>query len=162
MGVKTCLWLELGNKQWSRQVCSKNITAKFIACELLVKRVVTFGAVLYHNIPDFLLVSIKTSSHSCYLIAEIIRHMSRLTLSRELDVIVRKIPDPLRHKSIKNIANFSTVVCYSFSDRTFSFKILLHILGQTKRQILQRKIFCLHLKNTIITDIGFRVFIFSF
>ena len=77
MGVKTCLWLELGNKQWPSQVCNKNINAKFIACELLVKRVVTFGAVLYHNIPDFLLVSIKTSSHSCNLIAEIIRsHVS--------------------------------------------------------------------------------------
>ena len=49
MGVETCLWLELGNKQWPSQVCNKNINAKFIACKLLVKRVVTFGAVLHHN-----------------------------------------------------------------------------------------------------------------
>ena len=28
---------------------AKNIKANFIACELLVKRVVTFGAALYHN-----------------------------------------------------------------------------------------------------------------
>ena len=40
----------LETKQRSDQVCSKiykNIN--FIACELLVKRVVTFGMVLYHN-----------------------------------------------------------------------------------------------------------------
>ena len=31
------------------QVCSKNIKPNFIACELSVKRVVTFGVVLYRN-----------------------------------------------------------------------------------------------------------------
>ena len=37
---------------------------------------------------------------------------------------------------------------------------LLHITGQTKRIFFfTKKIFCLHLKNTIITYIGFCVFI---
>ena len=38
----------LETNQRSDQVCSKTKT-NFIACELLVLRVVTFGMVLYHN-----------------------------------------------------------------------------------------------------------------
>ena len=37
MGVKTFLWSELENKQWRGQVCSKNIKANFIACELSLR-----------------------------------------------------------------------------------------------------------------------------
>ena len=52
MGVETCLWLELGNKEISNDLVkfvTKNINTNFIACQLLVKRVATFGAVLYRN-----------------------------------------------------------------------------------------------------------------
>ena len=50
MGVKTCLWSEfkkISNDQV--KVSAKDIKPKFIACELWVKRVGTFGAVLYRN-----------------------------------------------------------------------------------------------------------------
>ena len=49
MGVKSFLWSELENKQWPSQARYKNIKANFIACEFSVKRVVTFGLVLYRN-----------------------------------------------------------------------------------------------------------------
>ena len=77
--------------------------------------------------------------------------MSRLTLTRELDVIVRKRHDPLRDKSEKKtLLNLALQYVIHSVAEFFSFKFLLHILGQTKRQIL---------KDTIITDIGFCVFI---
>ena len=47
MVVNTFLLSELRYKQSSGQVCNKNIKAKFIACELSIKSVVTFGMVLY-------------------------------------------------------------------------------------------------------------------
>ena len=49
MGVKTCLLLELENKQWPGKGCSKQYKANTIACELWVKRVGTFGVVLFRN-----------------------------------------------------------------------------------------------------------------
>ena len=49
MGVKTRLWSELEHKQLPGKGCSKNISAKFIACELWVERVGIFGVVLYRN-----------------------------------------------------------------------------------------------------------------
>ena len=49
MGEKTCPWSELETKQ-PGQVCNKKIIkAKSIACDFSVKRVVTFGEVLYRN-----------------------------------------------------------------------------------------------------------------
>ena len=45
MGVNTCLWSD--NDQV--KVAAKNINAKCFACELWVKRVGTFGVVLYRN-----------------------------------------------------------------------------------------------------------------
>ena len=49
MGVKTCLWSVLEHKQRPDKGCSKNKNAKFFACELWVKRVSTFGVVMYRN-----------------------------------------------------------------------------------------------------------------
>ena len=49
VGVNTCLWSELEYKQWSGQVCSENVKAKCIACELSVRSVATFCMVLYRN-----------------------------------------------------------------------------------------------------------------
>ena len=49
MGVKTCL---CRNQKISNALVNfeaKNIKTKFIACELSVKLVVTFGVVLYRN-----------------------------------------------------------------------------------------------------------------
>ena len=37
MGVKTGLWSELEHEQLPRKGCTKNISAKFIACELWVE-----------------------------------------------------------------------------------------------------------------------------
>ena len=45
MGVKTCLWISNHHVKFA----AKQFKAKHIACELLVKRVVTFGVVLYSN-----------------------------------------------------------------------------------------------------------------
>ena len=47
--LKTRLWSELDHKQLPGKGCIKNISAKFIACELWVERVGTFGVVLYRN-----------------------------------------------------------------------------------------------------------------
>ena len=49
MGVKTWLWSELEHKQLPGKGYSKNISVKFIACELSVERVGAFGVVLYRN-----------------------------------------------------------------------------------------------------------------
>ena len=49
MGVNLCLWSELEHKQDQVKVAAKIIGDKFSACELLVERVGTFCAVLYHN-----------------------------------------------------------------------------------------------------------------
>ena len=46
MGVTTCLWSESNDQV---KFAAKTIKAKFIACELLVKRVVTFDMVLYNE-----------------------------------------------------------------------------------------------------------------
>ena len=47
--VNTCLWSKLEHKQDQVKVAAKTINAKFFACELWVKRVGTFGVVLYRN-----------------------------------------------------------------------------------------------------------------
>ena len=48
--VKTILWSELEKKAMTRpRLQQNNIKANFIARELLVKRVVSFGVGLYHN-----------------------------------------------------------------------------------------------------------------
>ena len=39
MGVKTCLWLELEYNTDQVKFAAKNVKAKFIACEISVKRV---------------------------------------------------------------------------------------------------------------------------
>ena len=44
---ETCLKSELEYKHWPGHVCSKNVKGNFIACELLVKGVDTFGVVLF-------------------------------------------------------------------------------------------------------------------
>ena len=49
MDVKTFLWSKLENKERPGQVCNKKYESKLIACEFLLKRVVTFGVVLYRN-----------------------------------------------------------------------------------------------------------------
>ena len=49
MGVNTFLWSELEHKQWPGKDCSKNIKAKFFACEFRVERAGTFGVELYRN-----------------------------------------------------------------------------------------------------------------
>ena len=56
--------------------------------------------------------------------------MSRQTLARELDVIVRKRPDPLRHKSEKTLLNLELLYVIHSSVEFFLSKYLLHILGQ--------------------------------
>ena len=49
MGVNFCLWSELEHKQCPGKSAAKNISAKFFVCELWVKRVGTFGVVLYRK-----------------------------------------------------------------------------------------------------------------
>ena len=49
MVVNTCLWSELEHKQCPGKGCSKNVNAKYFACELWVKVVDTSGVVLYRN-----------------------------------------------------------------------------------------------------------------
>ena len=49
MGVKTGLWSKLEHKQLTGKVAAKNISAKFIACELWEERAGTFGVALYRN-----------------------------------------------------------------------------------------------------------------
>ena len=49
MGVNTCLWSELEMSNDQVKDAAKNINANFFDCELWVKRVGTFGVVLYHN-----------------------------------------------------------------------------------------------------------------
>ena len=46
MGEKTCLWSELETKHRLGKLYTKNIKAKFIACDFAVKRVAAFGVVL--------------------------------------------------------------------------------------------------------------------
>ena len=49
MGDKTFLWSELEKSNYQVKFAAKNINANCIACELSVKRVDTFGVVLYRN-----------------------------------------------------------------------------------------------------------------
>ena len=49
MGVNTSLWSELEHKQWPGKVSTKIKNTIFFACKLWVKRVCTFGVVLYRN-----------------------------------------------------------------------------------------------------------------
>ena len=49
MGVNTSLWSELEHKQLPGKVSTKNKNTIFFACKLWVKRVCTFGVVLYRN-----------------------------------------------------------------------------------------------------------------
>ena len=47
MGVNTCLWSELEHAAKKTKKKQKK-NADFVSCELWVKRVGTFGVVLYH------------------------------------------------------------------------------------------------------------------
>ena len=49
MVVKTCCGQSLNISDDQVKVATKNINASFFACELWVKRVGTFGVVLYRN-----------------------------------------------------------------------------------------------------------------